>query len=177
MNAYIDKSVQELRGIAEELGIEFPKNISKAKLTGLLIADDEAASGTTKVEGVKVTKEATPSEIRKEMDKLIRCKVSSSDPMYKGRNGVTMQVGNKLKVVGKFIPFNTIWHMQQPVYDSLMRKQWRETKFVTDKVTGNKIAKQTMHPSFNIELLPQLTVKELKNLAKDQSARGAIDQD
>ena len=67
--------------------------------------------------------------------------------------------------------------MQQPVYDSLMRKQWRETKFVTDKITGNKIAKQTMHPSFNIELLPQLTVKELKDLAKDQSARGAIDQD
>jgi len=177
MNAYIDKSIQELRGIAEDLGIEFAKNIGKNKLIGLLIADDDAAEGTTKVEGVKVTKEATPAEIRKSMDKLIRCRVSSSDPMYKGRNGVTMQVGNKLKVVGKFIPFNTIWQMQQPVYESLSRKQWRETKFVTDKVTGNKIAKTTMHPSFVIEILPQLTEKELKNLAKDQSARGSIDND
>ena len=173
MSVLLDKGISELKEIADDLGVDYAKNISKSKLI-LLIEDD--GESTPVIEGVKVKKQ-TIAEIRKEMDILIRCRVSSTDPMYQGRNGVTMQVGNKHKIVGKFIPFNTIWHMQKPVYDSLMRKQWRETKFITDTVTGNKIAKTTLRPSFIIEKLDPLTRKELSNLAKDQSARGSIDND
>jgi len=168
------KDLSELKAIADELALEYPKNIGKAKLIDKILADEE---DTVAVEGAKVEKKKSVAEIKKDMDKLIRCKVFATDPQYNGRNGVTLQVGNKHKVVGKFIPFNTIWHMQEPVYESLKRRQWVETKFITDPATGSKIPKRTVHQSFNIEVLPPLTKKELEDLAKAQAARGSIDND
>ena len=172
------KELSDLRAIADELGIEFPKNIGKTKLIEKIIEDELAVEGKpTRVEGVKPKKKETPSEIKKRMNKLIRCRVSSNDPQYKERSGVTMQVGNKTAVVGKFIPFNTVWHLQEPVYNSLLKRKFRQTKFKTDRVTGNKIPITTIHKSFVFELLPDLTAKELKALAADQSARGSIPSD
>ena len=176
MSIYIDKTLPELREIADELGLEYMKNISAKRLIELLEADDAAAEGTP-TPTVKKVKALTPAEIRKSMDKLVRCRVSSSDPMYHGRNGVTLQIVNKYKTVGKFIPFDTVWHMPEPIHEALKRRTWRETKFITDKVTGNKVPKTTMRPSFVIELLPDLTEKELKALASEQAARGSLDDD
>lgn len=170
-----EKSLPELRDIAEELGIEYPKNIGKAKLIEKIIEDDEAVEGKpTIIEGVKPKKRETAAEIKKRMNKLIRCRLSSNDPQFNGRNGVTMQVGNKTTIVGKFIPFDTIWHMQEPVYNSLKKRKYRKTVFKTDRTTGMKVPHTTTHNSFVIEILPDLTEKELKALASDQSARGSI---
>jgi len=173
-----EKSLPELRDIADELGIEYPNNISKAKIIQKLVEDDEAVEGKpADVEGVKVKKRESAADIKARMNKLIRLRVSSNDPQYKGRNGVTLQVGNKTAVVGKFIPFNTIWHCQEPVLNSLKRRQWRQTVFKTDRTTGMKVPVTSVHPSFIIELLPSLTEKELAKLATDQSARGSIPMD
>ena len=174
MNAYLEnKSLAELREVATDLGIEFNANIGKTKLLEKIAADEAEVNEPKKLEGVKV-KEMTVTEIKKSMDKLIRCRVSTSDPMFIARNGVTKQVGNKHKMVGKFTPFNVIWHMQEPVYNALMKQKWRQTKFKTDPATGHKVPKVTMTPSFNIEVLPPLTKTEIKKLAADQSARGSV---
>ena len=176
MSEYLEgKSLSELRDIAEELGLEYPKNIGKAKLLVLIEADDAAVQGKpTIIEGVKPKKKETGAEIKKRMNILKRVRISASDPQYKGRNGVSMQIGNKTTIVGKFIPFDTIWHIQEPVYNALKRRQWRETKFVTDRTTGMKVPKVTMRPAFVIEDLPALTQKELDKLASEQAARGSI---
>jgi len=166
------KTLSELRDVADELGIEFAKNIGKQKLLDRIIADDDDTEGV--VEGVKIKKRETVAEIKKRMNKIVRVRISSSSPHFKGRNGVSQQVGNKHVVVGKFIPFNTEWHVQEPVLESLKRKTWRETKFKTDPTTGNKIPVVNVYPAFNIEILTPLTAKELKTLAKDQSSRGSI---
>ncbi len=169
------KELSELKTIATELGIEYSGNIGKVKLIDKIMKDEEEVNGSPiKVEGVKVAKKETAADIKKRMNKLVRLRVSSNDPQYKGRNGVTRQIGNKYGVVGKFIPFNTIWHCQDPVYQDLKAQKYRETKFKTDRTTGMKTPVTTWHPSFVIEVLPALTDKELKQLAADQSARGSI---
>lgn len=176
MNTYLEeKSLPELRDIADELGLEYPKNIGKAKLLEKIQEDELAVEGKPAiVEGVKPKKKETAAEIKKRMNKLIRCTVSSNDPQYTGRNGVTMQVGNSTAIVGKFVPFNTVWHMQEPVYKSLLKRTFRKTVFKTDRTTGMKVPVTTTHKSFVIEVLPDLTEKEVKALAADQSARGSI---
>jgi len=170
------KELQELRDIATELAIEYPKNISKVKLIDKIVADDLAVEGnpTVEVEGIKRKKKETVTEMKKRMNKLKRVRISSNDPMYKGRNGVSKQVGNAQVMVGKHIPFDIVWHIQEPVFNSLKKQTYRTTKFKTDKVTGNKIPYTTRNKSFVIEVLEQMTAKELKALAADQSARGSI---
>jgi len=172
------KDLTELRDIADELGIEYPKTIGKTKLIDKILDDEAETQGkgntTIEVEGVKAKAKETPSDIKKRMNLLARVRISSNDPQYKGRNGVTMQVGNKTAVVGKFIPFNTIWHAQEPVLAALKRKTYRQTVFKTDRTTGMKVPVTTIHPSFVIEELPQLTETELKKLASEQAARGSI---
>lgn len=169
------KSLPELRDIADEIGLEYPKNIGKAKLLEKIVEDDEAVEGKPAVvEGIKPKKKETAAEIKKRMNKLIRCKVSTSDPQYMGRNGITMQVGNSTSIVGKFIPFDTVWHMQEPVYNSLKKRKWRKTVFKTDRTTGMKVPVTTVHASFMIEVLPQLTKKEIDKLAVEQASRGSI---
>jgi len=173
-----EKSVKQLKVIAEEFGLEFAGNISKEKLIAKIEADDAAVEGTpVVVEGVKVAKKETPAALKKRMNILKRVRISANDPQYKGRNGVTLQVGNKVAVVGKFTPFDIVWHIQVPVYEALKRKQWRETKFKTDPATGNKFPVVTMRPAFVIEVLEPLTSKELDKLAAEQAARGSIPND
>ena len=141
----------------------------------MIAEDDKAVNGNpTEIEGVKVKKKETKAEIKKRMNILKRVRVSATDPQYKGRNGVTLQIGNSVTVVGKFVPFDTVWHIQEPVYKALKRKQWRETKFITDTTTGMKVPKVTMRAAFVIEDMPALTQKDLDKLAADQSARGSI---
>jgi len=166
------KTLSELKDVADELGIEFAKNIGRQKLLDKIVQDDSETEGV--VEGIKVVKKETVAELKKRMNKILRVRISSSSPHNKGRNGITKQVGNKHAVVGKFIPFNTVWHIQEPVYEALMGKTWRETKFKTDPTTGNKVPVVNVYSAYTITLLPQLTAKEIKALAKDQSSRGSI---
>jgi len=53
------KELKELKSIADDLGLEYPKNIGKAKLLKLLAEDDESANGSSKpieIEGTVVKK-------------------------------------------------------------------------------------------------------------------------
>lgn len=168
------KELHELRTIAEDLGIEFPKNISKLKLIDKIVeAESKEDVIPTKIEGVK-TKKRTPTEIRKEMNVLKRVRVSPNDPQHKGRNGVTRKIGNKYGIVGKFVPFDIVWHIPEPIYNDLKEAKYRVTKFKTDSTTGMKVAQTKWYPAFVIEDLPQLTDKELKKLASEQATRGSI---
>jgi len=176
MNAYLEeKTLSELRVIADELGLEYPGNIGKVKLLEKIQADELAVEGKpTEVQGIKAKKKETVAEMTKRMNILRRVVISANDPQYKGRNGVSLKVGNSKVMVGKFIPFDTVWHIQEPIYKSLKAKRWRETKFKSDPATGNKYPVTTMRPAFVIEELPPLTRPELEKLAAEQAARGSI---
>ena len=170
------KNLSELREIADSLAIDYMKNIGKAKLIEKIIADENLVNGTPKeVEGVVVKKNETVTQMKKRMSILVRCRISANDPQYRERNFISMQVGNAKHVVGKHVPFDTIWHVQKVVLDRLKLRTYRQTKFKTDRVTGNKTPITTIKPSFAIEILPALTAKELKKLAAEQAARGSVD--
>ncbi len=171
------KALSELKEIADGLGLEYPKNIGKAKLLKRLAEDDEDVNGSNssiEIEGAVVKKAETVTEMKKRMSVLVRCRISANDPQYRERNFISMQVGNAKHVVGKHIPFDTIWHAQKVVLDRLKLRTYRQTKFKTDRETGNKTPITTIKPSFAIEILPPLTEKELKTLASEQAARGSV---
>lgn len=170
-----EKELSELKDIAEQLAIEFPKNIGKVKLIDKILKDEEETEGFT--EGVKVVKKETPQQLKKRMNKLVRVRISPNSPQYKGRNGIALKIGNKTEVVGKFIPFDTVWHVQEPIIEVLKRRTFRETKFKTDTTTGLKVPVTKIHKAFVVEVLPNLTENELKKLATDQRVRGVITDD
>jgi len=172
------KELSELRVIADDLGLEYPKNIGKAKLLLKIVEDDEDVNGssnTVKVEGTTIAKKESVTEMKKRMSILVRCRISANDPQYRERNFISMQVGNGKHVVGKHVPFDTIWHVQKVVLDRLKLRTYRQTKFKTDRETGNKTPITTIKPSFAIEILPPLTAKEIKTLAAEQAARGSVE--
>lgn len=172
-----EKSLSELRDIADNYGIEYPRNIGKAKLIIKIIEDDEAVNGKPAVvEGVKTKKKETIAEMRKRMNKLIRVRISATDPQYKNRTFISKQVGNGAVMVGKHIPFDVIWHGQEPIIQSIERQTYRETRFKTDRVSGMKVPVTTIKKSFVVERLPQLTQKEIDKLAAQQAARGSVDE-
>ncbi len=173
-----EKSLPELRDIADSIGLEYPKNISAKKLIEKIKKDDEAVEGKpAKIEGVKPKKKETVAEMKKRMNKLVRVRISANDPQWKNRSFITKQVGNGRAVVGKHIPFNVIWHGQEPVIQSIERQVFRETKFKTDRISGMKVPVVTIRKSFNVERLPQLTEKEIARLAAEQAARGSVDEE
>ena len=164
-----EKELSELKAIADDLAIEYPRNISKKKIIDKIIDDEEDTVGSA--EGIKVKKQMTRAEIERSMDEMVRVRISPNAPRYKGLNGVSKKVGNKYKVVGKFIPFDIVWHVQRPILESLKNEKFRETKFKTDPITGNKYPITKEKKALVIEELPPITAEELKKLAADQRAR------
>ncbi len=176
-----EKSLSELRDIADSYGIEYPRNIGKTKIIEKIIADDEAvdakpAKAEDDIEGVKPRKKETVGEMKKRMNKLIRVRISATDPQWKNRTFISKQVGNGAVMVGKHIPFDVIWHGQEPVIKSIERQTYRETVFKTDRVSGMKVPVVKVKKSFVVERLPQLTEKQIEKLAAEQAARGSIDE-
>jgi hypothetical protein len=121
-------------------------------------------------------RELTPkARAKKEGGKLMRVRVTCNDPQFKKHPGVIRAAGSTLYFVRRFIPFNRITHIEKVLYDFLKRSeyQWFEEK--TNRSTGRKYKVPRTSPAFVIEDLPALTPKELEELAKDQRARGAIE--
>lgn len=177
MAKYEDQSLEDLRTMAELKDIDFKKNIGKDALIKKLVEFDnsEIEEDDTPVKEGKTPKKTLKQKL-KEMDIVKRVKISCNDPQFKGRNGVSLKVGNKYKMVGKFVPFDTAWHVQVPVLEALKNKRWRETKMKTTP-DGMKIPVTRIRPAYSIEYLDDLTPDEIKKLAAEQAARGTFTEE
>lgn len=167
--------MEELKLEAEELGISFPGNISKDKLQAK-INEAKTEEPIEKPATVK-RKELTPKEkAKKEGGRLMRVRITCHDPQFKKHNGVIRAAGSTLYFKKRFVPFNKITHIEKVIYDFMKQAefQWFEEK--VNRATGRKYKVSRTSPAFVIEDLPPLTREELNELAKDQQARGAIEE-
>ena len=112
----------------------------------------------------------------KEAQKLVRCIVTNRNPMKQDWEGEIISVSNDIGVnLRKYVPFGLTegYHLPQIMINALNDKQC--TIFVNKKGKDGKLVKEgKLIKEYAIEILPPLTKEELKQLADDQRARGAI---
>ena len=118
-------------------------------------------------------------QIRKENLRLIRVRVTNMDPKKKDLPGEFITVANEyLGTVRKFVPFTEQedgYHIPYCIYKQLIAKKFLNIRTYKDKRNNNEIKiEQTWAKEFNIEVLPQLTPVELRQLALAQAAAGGV---
>jgi len=180
----IPDELTTLKARAEQLGISFHPSIKLEKLRDKINAKLEGDSEEEAEEVVVAAgapKGETQSELRlrkrKEASELERIRVTCMNPAKKEWDGEIITTGNSaVGTFKKYVPYNNEdgWHVPRIIYNQLLERKCQI--FVTDKDgRGNKVRKGKMIREFAIEVLPQLTPAELRDLAQRQAIAKAID--
>ena len=180
----IPDELTTLKARAEQLGVSFHPSIKLEKLRDKINAKlegDAEEEAEEVVVAAGVPKSETQSELRlrkrKEASELVRIRVTCMNPAKKEWDGEIITTGNSaVGTFKKYVPYNNEdgWHVPRIIYNQLLERKCQI--FVTDKDgRGNKVRKGKMIREFAIEVLPQLTAAELRDLAQRQAMAKAID--
>ena len=149
---------------------EEKKKISANMEVNMSLKSNEAANNRVTIGQAKL-------KARREATKLVRVNVSCKDPMKSAWEGEIISVGND--VIGdikKYIPFDTEegWHVPQMIINVLESKECTVFKQKRGK-DGKNVSDTKQIKAYSIEYLDALTGEEMDELARDQTARQAID--
>jgi len=173
--------------ILEEL-VE-PEVVAPApKVTPAKTAKKKKASDYTNAELLNMKHEDTNDEllkrriIRAKALRLHRVRITNLDPNDVDVPGAIVTVYTKYTgKVARFIPFGEEneygYHVEKILLDELRSRKFTLRKEIKRKGSsfGVKQYKTTLANKFSIEVLSDLTKDQLQELAKQQSAKGAID--
>lgn len=195
-----------LKQRATLMGVKFSNNIGvdalrqriEDKLSGEQSANDSEASveedqdqprlsneppvGDTApvvVEPKKETMVEFRARVRKEANKLIRCRITCLDPKKANLPGEILTVANEyIGTVRKYVPYgektDNGWHIPQVIYNMLVGRKFLQIKQIKGQ-NGKPDTQEWAHVrEFAIEVLPQLTPAELAKLAATQAAAGGV---
>lgn len=196
------EQLAELKKRADIMGIHYHPNIGieklQAKITARLndLPDPELVpaavpgslpmgAGSTPAEidtsGEFVPPAETPQQKKKRLQleaaKLVRIRLTCMNPAKRNWEGEIFTVGNSM--VGtfkKFVPFNGAdegYHVPFIMYQMLRDKECQI--FVERQTAKGKVREGKLIKEFAIEVLPQLTEQELKELARRQAMSKAED--
>lgn len=163
-----------LKGRADDMGLKYHPSISLDKLKAKI---EEA--GTPKEEPVvaKVAGSKTRQEHVKEATKLVRLRIVNMNPNKRDWQGEFFSASNRVVgTIKKYVPYDVEWHVPNFIYKMIKARKFRVTKEVSNG-KGGKITQNRFLPEFSVEVLPDLTPKELKELAELQAKKGSIDND
>ena len=109
-------------------------------------------------------------ERKKNMNRLVRCRVTCMNPAKREWEGEIISVGSaKHGTFKKFVPFDgREWHVPKVIFDEMKSRQCTIFHTVTD-ARGQKIRKGRLIDEFAIEVLPPLTPEQLEKLKKEQA--------
>ena len=166
-----------LKHRADMLGVQYHPSIGVEKLREKVAA---ALAGTGKdeapVEQTKVSEEAARRKLIDEANKLVRVRITCMNPFKKDIEGEIITVANDL--VGtqkKYVPFNADngWHIPQMMLNALQERMC-QVFFNEKSKNGVTVRKGKLIKEFAIEILPNLTQEELKDLAQQQAMANRI---
>lgn len=151
-------------------------------------AAEEPAADAVRVAAPKTSAPLTDGQrkarlrrrMREEEMKLIRLRIVCLNPNKNALQGEIFTVANKhLGIVKKFVPYGEAseegYHVPNVIYKQLKERKFLEVKTRRDKQTGRIKILQRWVLEFGLEVLPQLTEAELKQLAAAQAAAGGLD--
>lgn len=147
-----------------------PMNSSKRRRE-----NDKAEQAASRMSNPKnETVQQIRDRLKKDAMKLIRVRIYNMNPSKADLKGELVTVGNKyLGTVRKFIPFGEAtdngFHIEKILFDELRQRKFQQLR--PKKVRGIEVAPdRRMVPEYNLEILPQLTRAELKELGEKQAA-------
>jgi len=185
-------NMRTLQSEARQYGITFKAGITKEDLYNLV---QEAKSND---EMLKIAKESKSTEKSLkditagekqwyDQMKLKRISMSSNMQSDTDAEGVQYSVkivnpdldaADKYINVSRFIPFDTVWMVEQCLLDSLKseifyrRKKYKNKNSIFGEDEGYK---QIPSKKYNIEILDDMTLAELEELKHDQARSGSVD--
>lgn len=129
---------------------------------------------------VKETENQKRSRLKKTAERLVRIRITCLNPQKKDLPGEIFTVGNRyIGTIRKFVPFGDAtqngYHVPYCIYEHLKERRFLSIQTKPTK-NGTETVKTQDAPEFAIEVLPQLTPKELQKLAMQQAmASGTAD--
>lgn len=183
-------TLQELKARADELGVKYHHMAGEAKIQAAIdahLAENAEADVDTSFKHPVNKKQIGPDgkiipltaeqyrakylpERKKELNRLVRCRVTCMNPTKREWEGEIISVGSaKHGTFKKFVPFDgREWHIPKVIYDELKSRKCTVFHTVTD-ARGQKIRKGRLIDEFAIDVLPPLSPKELDQLKKEQA--------
>lgn len=116
------------------------------------------------------------ARLKKEAERLIRCRVSCMNPDKGDIPGKVENVGNKfIGQISQYVPYNNEpIHLRHIILEKLQESYY--TKHITSKnKLGMDITTSKQVKEFNIEILPNLTQAEIDDLKHQQAITGRLD--
>lgn len=176
-----------LKARADVLGVTYHPSIGLDKLRAKVAAamsGDSAVVEDSDEPGMPATAAPVESEgarlrrLKQEASRLVRIRLTCMNPAKKDWDGEIITVGNSLVgTMKKFIPFNAEegWHVPHIMLEMLQARQCQI--FYTEKTrNGVSVRRGKLIREFAIEILPELTAQELKDLGQRQAmARAGAD--
>lgn len=171
----VQDELEVLKARADRLGISYHPSIKVEKLREKLEKEmsgeiPEKAS-PTKVVKEEETEAQLNNRKRLEATELIRIRVTCMNPQKKDWDGEIFTTGNAVVgTIKKYVPFNADegWHVPRMIYQQMLERQCQVFYTVTNR-NGVKTRAGKLIREFNIEVLPPLTVAELKEIAQRQA--------
>ena len=167
----IESELSSLKKIADNMNIKYSGNIGVDSLKAKI------AEKQPKKIVEPIGRGAKMFALKQDAIKLVRVRVANMSPHEKSWKGTWAMASNK--VVGtlkKFVPFDVDFHVENFLFKVLRDKKFRQEYEVPDG-KGGKLKKNRFVNCYAMEILPDLTPKELQALADDQKKRQAIDED
>jgi hypothetical protein len=185
--------LQMLKERAKLMGIVFSNNISVETLK-LKIAekmdgpsDDKAPAADETLPANPLAGDTAPGKrktlrqhLHDENMKLVRVRIQCLDPKKANLPGELLCVANEyLGNIKKFIPYGEAtdggYHIPMILFKTLEARRFLNIRTIKDKRTGATTPVTSWNKEFAIEVLPQLTEKELSQLATAQIAAGSVE--
>lgn len=160
-----------LKARADMMGVKYHPSISLEKLKEKITAHMNAEEDKPVAEP-----EMDRAALQKSASELMRIRVTCMNPAKKEWEGEIFTVGNA--VVGtfkKYVPFNADegWHVPRIIYEQLKDRECQVFTTVRDS-RGNSTRKGKLIKEFAIEVLPNLTEEEIKELAQRQAMAKSV---
>lgn len=179
-----------LKQRATMMGIKFSNNIG---LEALRKKVADAQEGITEQEQPEVNPLATTTSavqedklsmaqrIRLENTRLVRVRIQNLDPKKKDLPGEILTVANDyMGTVRKYVPYGEAtdngYHIPYCLYKLLKSRKFLHVSVKKGR-NGKERVEQQWVREFAIEILPQLTEEELKQLGQAQLAAGSLNDD
>lgn len=175
-----------LKERADDLGIPYSNSIgvdTLRKRVNDAITPAKEESDETEAEGTKETKAGKKKSARQiaqeEQLALVRIRLTNMNPAKKDVPGAIYSISNKhIGIVRKYVPYvgaEAGYHVPRCIYELLKRKEFQQVRKIRDKnAVGGERYENTNVREFAIEVLPDLTQKELDDLALEQATTSRI---
>jgi hypothetical protein len=132
-----EKTLDELKDIADGLGLKYHPTISAAKLADKI---EEFASEPEEAP-VAPAQKKTPKEIRQGATKLVRVRVTCMNPAKRDWDGEIFMVGNRhTGTLRKYVPYGVDWHVPQMILDMIKARQCQVFQSVKRRTAGGDIS-------------------------------------